>query len=415
MRILLLTDAFPPEVRSASHLMYELAEDLCRRGHSVAVLTCAPRYNLAAPLPARPKGWISREKQNGVEVVRVAAPPIHNLSHWRRGLGQLLLPLSFYWAGRRLARPDAVLCYSPPLTLGLAAHWLARRWRAPFLLNVQDLFPQNAIDLGALRSPLLIASFERLEKFLYRRPQAIAVHSSGNASWLRNRGVPGEKIHVIPNWVDTRRHRPQDARNGNPVRARLGLGDRSVVLFAGVMGHAQDLATIVEAAAALATEPRVVFLLVGDGAQRPAVERRLRALALANVRLLPFVPWQDYPALVAACDVGLVTLKKEMKTPVVPSKLLTYMACGRPVILSLPGESDACAIVREADCGLLVRPGDAGALAAAIRTLLADPAHADRLGAAGRRYAVEHFQRSARVTEYEALLKGCLGAAIARH
>jgi len=292
---------------------------------------------------------------------------------------------------------------------------LARRWRAPFLLNVQDLFPQNAVDLGALRSPLLITFFERLEKFLYRRSQAIAVHSPGNASWLRNRGVPGEKIHVIPNWVDTQSHRPQDARNGNPVRARLGLGDRFVVLFAGVMGHAQDLATIVEAAAALATEPRVVFLLVGDGAQRPAVERRLRALGLANVRLLPFVPWQDYPALVAACDVGLVTLKKEMKTPVVPSKLLTYMACGRPVILSLPGESDACAIVREADCGLLVRPGDAGALAAAIRTLLADPAHADRLGAAGRRYAVEHFQRSARVTEYEALLRRCLGAAIVRH
>ncbi len=254
----------------------------------------------------------------------------------------------------------------------------------------------------------MIAFFEHLGKFLYRRSQAIAVHSPGNASWLRNRGVPGEKIHVIPNWVDTRRHRPQDARNGNPVRARLGLGDRFVVLFAGVMGHAQDLATVVEAAAALAAEPRIIFLLVGDGAQRSAVERRLRALGLANVRLLPFVPWQDYPVLVAACDVGLVTLKKEMKTPVVPSKLLTYMACGRPVILSLPEESDARAIVREADCGLLVRPGDAGALAAAIRTLLADPAHADRLGAAGRRYAVEHFERSTCVARWEGLLEVCV-------
>lgn len=328
MKILLLTDAFPPEVRSSSHLMFELAEDLSARGHRVAVVTGMPRYNLAAPVPA-PPGRMVRERMGEVDVVRVHTPAIHNVGHWRRGLGQLLLPLAFTRAARHLDPPEVILTYSPLLTLGLASHWLARRWRIPFVFNVQDLFPQNAIDLGALRNPLLIAVFRRMERFIYRRAAAITLHSPGNAAWVRQAGAEPARLHVIPNWVDTERHRPESANANNLFRNRLGLQGRFVVLFAGVMGYAQDMETIVEAAARLAAEPRVVFLLVGDGSERAAIERRRDELRLTNLRLLPFVSREEYPALVAACDVGLVTLKKTMKTPVVPSKLPTYMASGR--------------------------------------------------------------------------------------
>ncbi|MGH9789112.1 MAG: glycosyltransferase family 4 protein [Candidatus Acidiferrales bacterium] len=401
MRILLLTDAFPPEVRSSSHLMYELAEDLARRGHSVAVVTCAPRYNLAPG--DRREGWSAREQMNGVEVVRVPAPAIHHVSHWRRGLGQLLLPVAFHRAARHLERPDAILVYSPPLTLGLAAHWLARRWGSAFVLNVQDLFPQNAIDLGALRNPLLIAFFRRLERYVYQRAAAVSVHSPGNAAWLRAHGIPADKLHTIPNWVDLEPF----ARAGEGAarfRRELNLSDRFVVLFAGVMGYAQDMEMIVEAAARLADEPRVVFLLVGDGSERAGVERRVQELGLKNVRLLPFVSRAEYPALVAASGVGLVTLKKTMKTPVVPSKLATYMAAARPVLASLNPESDACALIRQADCGLLVPPGDAEALAGAVRRLLEHPQQAADLGARGREYARAHLARPACIAQYEELL-----------
>lgn len=410
MNILLLTDAFPPEVRSSSHLMCELAEDLHARGHAVAVVTCFPRYNLAARPSSPGRGGAERVQWNGLEIARVRTPPIHNVGHWRRGLGHLWLPLAFYRAARRGRRPDVILTYSPPLTLGLASHWLAQRWRIPFVFNVQDLFPQNAIDLGALRHPLPIAFFRRLERFLYRRAAAITLHSSGNAAWLRNGGVNPAKLHVLPNWVDTERHQP--GLPNNRFRQRLGLEDRFVVLFAGVMGHAQDMETIVEAAARLASEPRVVFLLVGGGSERPGVERRVSELRLANVRLLPFVSREDYPALVAACDVGLVTLKQTMKTPVVPSKLPTYMASARPVIASLNPESDACDLVRRADCGLLVPPGRPEAMAAAIRLLLDDPARAAALGARGRQYALDHLARSACVPQYEKLLADCCRAAL---
>ncbi len=400
MRVLLLTDAFPPEVRSSSHLMYELAEDLARRGHEVTVLTCEPRNTPAPNLsgqaaPARPEGF---------DVVRVRTAAIHNVSHWRRGLGQLYLPLAFYRAARRLPRQDAILVYSPPLTLGLAAGWLTRRWRAGFVLNVQDLFPQNAIDLGALRNPLLIAFFRRLEQFVYRRADAVSVHSAGNAAWLRAAHVPEARLHIIPNWVDLEPFAAAPQGSANRFRRELELGEKFVVLFAGVMGYAQDMETIVEAAAGLRDEPRIVFLLVGDGSERPGVERRVAALGLNNVRLLPFVSREDYPALVAAADVGLVTLKKTMKTPVVPSKLATYMAAGRPVIAGLNPESDACALVREAGCGLLVPPGDAAAMASAIRSLLEQPPHAAELGARGHAYARAHLSRAVCTAQYVALL-----------
>ena len=398
MRVLLLTDAFPPEVRSSSHLMYELAEDLAARGHEVTVVTCEPRYNLAG-------GAEPLKKPARFDLIRVRTAAIHNVSHWRRGLGQLYLPLAFYRAARRLPRAEAILVYSPPLTLGLAAHWLARRWQAAFVLNVQDLFPQNAIDLGALRNPLLIAFFRRLEQFVYRRATAISVHSAGNAAWLRVQRVPEAKLHIISNWVDVDAYRNQAGGSENSFRRRLGLGDQFVVLFAGVMGYAQDMETMVEAAAQLRDEPRVVFLLVGDGSERPGVERRVAELGLKNVRLLPFVSREEYPALVAASNVGLVTLKKTMKTPVVPSKLATYMAAARPVIASLNPESDACALVRDAGCGLLVPPGDAAAMAAAVRRLFNEPQHAADLGARGRAYALAHLARSVCTAQYEALLQ----------
>ncbi len=398
MRILLLTDAFPPEVRSSSHLMYELAEDLAGRGHEVTVVTCEPRYNLAFNAE-------SSTKPEAFDVIRVRTAAIHNVSHWRRGLGQLYLPLAFYRAARRLPRQDAILIYSPPVTLGLAARWLARRWQAAFVLNVQDLFPQNAIDLGALRNPLLISFFRRLEQYVYRHADAVSVHSTGNAAWLRAAHVPEAKLRIIPNWVDLEPYAAATRGSHNRFRRQLELGEKFVVLFAGVMGYAQDMETIVEAAACLRDEPRIVFLLVGDGSERSGVERRVAELGLENVRLLPFVSREDYPALVAASDVGLVTLKKSMKTPVVPSKLATYMAAGRPVIASLNPESDACELVREAGCGLLVPPGDSAAMAAAIRRLLEQPQHAAELGARGRAYALAHLARPVCTAQYEALLR----------
>ena len=404
MRILLLTDAFPPEIRSSSLLMRELAEDLSQAGHIVTVLTCQPRYNLAEENSGNSLP-LQRETIPGMETVRVATPAIHNVGHWRRGLGQLSLPLLFYRAARKLSPPQIILCYSPPLPLALAAQWLARRWNVPWILNLQDLFPQNAIDLGALRNPLLIRFFRRMEQSAFFQCSAITVHSTGNADWLRRQGVAEQKIYVIPNWVDAAQYQTADKTSVQKFRTRAGGKNCFLVLFAGVMGHAQDLNVIVEAAANLQDTPGIKFVLAGDGAARKWVETQIVERNLRNVQLLPFVPPEEYPALVMACDAGLVTLRKEMTTPVVPSKLFSLMAAGLPVLLSVNEQSDARRIAGEAYCGKVLPPGDNQALAEAIRSLANNKEQAEELGRNGQRFAEKHFDKKNCTGQYAELLE----------
>nr|HPJ72862.1 glycosyltransferase family 4 protein [bacterium] len=184
MRVLLITDSYPPEIRSASLLMAEMAEGFRDRGCEVCVLTSSPRYNLAQwPLAGR-KRLFYRETADGIEVIRTHTLPIHNVGHLRRGLGQVFLPAIFSLPTPAIRRPDATVVYSPPLTLGLAA-WAVKVSRGtPFIFNVQDIFPQNAVDLGALRNPRIIAAFRAIERFVYRHADAVTVHSNANRNVL---------------------------------------------------------------------------------------------------------------------------------------------------------------------------------------------------------------------------------------
>ncbi len=402
MNVLLISDAFPPEVRSSSHLMFELSEELAGRGHRVSVLTTFPRYNLTDRHQAETGRLFRREKLNRLEVARVYSLPIHNVRPVMRGIGHLQLGLGFGLAGLLTQRPDAVICYSPPLLLGLSSRLVAGWNEAAFVFNVQDLFPQNAIDLGILRNLTLITLFRRVEKYIYRRAHAITVHSPANRSFLLAQGVPPGKVRVINNWVDTDLHRPADRQNH--LRTRFNLGKKFVALFAGVLGYAQDISVILDAATQLRDDPEILFLVVGDGMEREALQQGIRGRGLTNVRWDNFVAREEYPTLVAASDVGLVTLKAMMKTPVVPSKIQGLMACGRPIIATLNSESDAHAILREAGCGMAFSAGDAVELANALRSLKADQALCRRMGANARAYALAHFSKAVCVDQYESLL-----------
>lgn len=402
MNILVITDAFPPEVRSSSHLMYDLAKELADRGHETTVVTTFPRYNLASHGHGQKLGIWAKENLDGIRVIRVFSFPIHSIGPVMRGIGHIQLGISCSLAGMAAKRPDAVICYSPPLMLGLSASFLARRAGAVLVFNVQDLFPQNAIDLGILRNRFLINGFEKMERMIYRHASAITVHSKSNRAILLNRGVPSLKLRIIYNWVDTGFYRP--AEKENHFRAKFDLGGKFVVLFAGVMGHAQDVDIIADTALLLRDDPQIVFLLVGDGPERRNLEERVSGQGLQNIRIENFVRHEEYPALVAACDVGLATLKQTMRTPVVPSKIQGYMACGRPVVASLNIESDGHQIIKESECGTCLPAGDAQALAAVLRALKSDRSRLLQMGQNGRAYALQHFSKQACVSQYERLL-----------
>ena len=411
MRILLLNTSFPPQARSAARLFYELGTCLVGRGHRVSVITEHPRRRLG--LKAMNVSIPRRECMNGMDVVRVRACSYSESNILGRGFHLLLIPFLLYRAARSVGKHDVALVYSPPLTLGLVSWMLKRRFGTPFVFNVQDIYPQTAIDLGYLRNSILIRGFEWLERFVYRQADRVVVHSEGNKRYLTSRGrVEAAIVSTIPNWVNTDRIRP--ANRLNAFRANHHIASQFVVCYAGTMGYAQDLTPVIAAAEKLRHRENILFLFVGEGVR--AEEWRRTTKAFPNVRFLPLLPEAEYDSLVNACDIGFVPLAQDLRTPVVPAKLLDFMAAARPVVATVNPNSDAAAIINTAKCGFVFSPGDSAGVAEAILFLQGKPDIAEAQGLNGRKYAEEHFSLQMCSARYEQLfmelLPGTTGVSV---
>lgn len=407
MRILLLNTSFPPMARSAAHLFHDLGRYLVSCGHRVSVVAEFPRRRLGSAKSAakyRRALFQLRERMDGMEVLRVRGFPFQEGSLIGRGVNALLLPFSFYLGARSMDQHDVALVYSPPLTLGLTAYFLQLLHGVPFVLNVQDIYPQTLVDLGLLKNPLLIRFFEWMERFTYARAARIVVHSEGNYQYLVTlRPVPPEKVVVIPNWVDLDFIRPSD--RFNDFRNQHGIGSKFLVCYAGTMGYAQDLTPVIQAAKKLEKYDDILFLLIGEGVRAEEWQKKVEQLHLRNVRFLPLQPKAVYPYIVSASDVGLIPLTEALRTPVVPGKLLDFMASGRPVIATVNPHSDTTRIIREAECGYAFSPNDSQGVAEAILALYRDQALARQMGLNGRAYAESHFSLKVCAEQFETLFR----------
>jgi glycosyltransferase involved in cell wall biosynthesis len=408
MKILLISGYFPPDVGSAAHLFADLGSEFVRRGHQVTVLTNYPSYNVdVSTLPARYRtGRKMSEEYAGMNIIRTKPLGMPRHIPWLRGLDQVSSAIQFVLAGlaSRNQKPDVVLVYSPPLFYGVTALALRAFTGAKVVFNVQDLFPQSAVDLKLLKNGLLIGLFRRLESSVYRRVDHITVHSSGNQAHVEGHGGRG-RVTVAANVVDTDAIRPGDRLN--EFRRRHGISDSAILFsFAGVLGYSQDLDTVIEAARLLADLPGLLVYIVGDGVEKPRLVEK--AAGLRNVRFLPMLPKSEYAELLHASDVGLVTLRAAVQTPVVPSKILSLMAAGRAVLAALPLHGDAPRLIEEAHCGRCVEPENAQALAGAMTALAKDPAALADFGRCGRAYAEEHLTVGASASTYEEIFQTLL-------
>ncbi len=406
MRILIISDSYPPEVRSAAQLMADLAEGFAARGEEVTVATTVPAYNLASGTDA---DAVPRdEKKSGVRIVRIATLPHHKVNYIVRGINQVLLPKMFAQSVQKtLAGPfDVVIVHSPPLPLALAASNLARVYGAEFIANVHDIFPQNGIDLVSWwQKPLIQVFFGWMEKRAYRRADLIVVPSENHARYLeKNRGVLATKLRVVPHWIDARPF--DEAKRTNRFRKVLGLENDFIFFFGGVLGPSQGLEMVLTAAAAFRDAPEVKFLFVGDGTAKPQLERIAKENGLRNVIFKPFVSAEEYPGLVKEMDVCFATLTSKNTTPAVPAKLMGYMAAGIPVVIAVHRESDAIRIVNEAKCGFTAVSSDEKAVTAAFRKAYDNRASLKQFGENGRRYLAEHFEKNKLVAEWDELLRG---------
>jgi len=386
--------------------MEELAEELALRGHQVTVSTSFPKVNL--PYEFNERSFEICSKQNNVNVIRTKTPvhPHEKSKFAVRGISYLILPYLFFLDIRKYIknRIEAVIVYSPPLTLAMAGRLVKRKYGAKFLLNVQDIFPQNAIDLGVMRNSYLIRFFEGVERKAYADADIVTVHSANNRQLLtRERHCPSDKVAVLHNWMDLNAGKRQKASDG--FRRRYGLGSRFAFFFGGVMGPSQGLDVIIEVAGELKSMKDIVFLLVGDGLEKGRLEKRVEDLKLDNVVFGPFVEPEEYRALLREVDVGLVCLSTRNKTPVVPGKIVGYMAASVPILALLNKESDGHHIIQEARCGYSELSNDPLRAASLMVKMYRERKRLKQYGENGFRYAAEHFSKKACVDKLEELLR----------
>ncbi len=392
--------------------MLELAQELHHRGHQVTVITTWPEYNLDQAQDK--KNFDEIEVEDGITVIRVKTLPHHNVNYVVRGLAQLLMPVQFLLKLRRhRIRPEAVVVYSPPLPLALVGSWL-RRQGVRNLLNVQDLFPQNAIDLGILSSPMQIKFFQALERYAYRTADVVTVHSEGNRKMLLKQNPDiASHLRILHNWVDVEHHtvdehdpaHPGASRPAVDFREKWGIRQKHVAVFAGVMGPSQYLELVLAIAERMQDQTGLLFLLVGDGKEKENLQQLARDKKLSNVQFEGFISRDTYPDLLNACTIGLVCLSPQNQTPVVPGKILGHMAAGLPVVAFLHTASDGHALIAEAGCGVSANSADLDACVQVLQELIARSDDAfEQVGQAGKRYAIEHFSKQVCVSQLETML-----------
>jgi len=402
MNILILTDSFPPEIKSSANLLFELSEDLAESGHQVTVITGFPKHYINN-IDQRYMGKLFLcERMNKVKVIRLLSISFIRHIPVIRGLDQFLLSVIFFFGGISLGKQNVILTYSPPLPLGISAYLLGKIKKAPFIFNVQDIFPQSVIDLGLLKSKFLITISELMEKFIYKKAHYITVHSEGNRENIISKNVNPEKVVTIHNWVDTDLIKPVKTQDNN-FREKNNLKDKFVVSFAGTMGFAQGLEIVVNCAELLKSYKNILFLLVGDGIKKDGLINKAEDMQLNNIKFLPVQSKKVYPFILYTSDICLVTLDKKVLTPAVPAKLLNIMASGRPVVASMNLKGDAPKIIKSAECGYCIDADDVKGFSEAILKLYDNPTLREDMGKNGRSYAVKYFSRQVCVRKYEKL------------
>jgi len=410
LRIAFLTHYFPPEVGAPQTRMFELARRLHDGGDAVTVITAFPNYPTGVVHDGYGGRFAMEESIDGVRVLRrwVFATP--NAGFLKRIVNHFSFVLSSLTALRAMGHVDVIFVQSPPLPIGIAAMVFSVVKRAPFVFNVSDIWPQSAIELGALRNPVAIRLAEMLERLIYRRAARITVPTNGILRQLADRGVQREKLVLLTNGVDVDVYDRQ-APNHRLAR-RLGLEGRKVFMYAGTHGMSQGLDVILEAATQT-HDPDVLYVLAGDGADKESLVARAEREEIQNVRFLPTQPKSTMPSLLNLAYAGVISLKPlEVFRAALPSKMFESMAVRQPLVGSIWGE--AADLIEEARCGVVVEPGDPAALARAVELLAADPALAREMGERGRAYVVEHFNRRRIASRLRELLNECVSPPAAR-
>ncbi|CAM9916074.1 unnamed protein product [Phaeothamnion confervicola] len=401
MKIAVLCPHFAPDTAPTGEVITRIVTELAALGHELHVVTALPWYREHAVEPGWTGKLVRRERTPWGSITRVHPFPGDDKRNLvRRAVGfagfSALAGLTS-WRGGRV---DAVIAMSPPLTMGLTGWTTHLVRRGPLVFNIQDVFPDAAVQTGAITNKRIIAVASWLERVSYHRAAAVTVLSDDLRDNVVAKVKPGhrDRVRVIPNFVDTTFIRP--FHRDTPLRRELGIGDEPVVLYAGNVGFSQSLEMVVDTAR---QHPQATFVVNGDGAARTTLQER--AAGLANVRFTGYQPKERLPEVLATGDIHLVPLKAGLGRVSVPSKTYSILAAGRPVLAAIDPGTEVPRILEASGGGVAVAPDDPAAFSAALGDLLAHPDRTRRMGLSGRTWVEGAASPSAVARAYEALIE----------
>jgi glycosyltransferase involved in cell wall biosynthesis len=401
MRVLFLSAYWPPESGPPQARNFETARRLMEWGHEVSVLTAFPNHPTGV-IPKTYRGKLfARETMDGMAVLRTLLYPAPNRGFWRWAAKHMSFAASALAASPLAGRADIIVVGSASLFLGASAYVISRMRGIPWVMTVADLWPATAVAQGRLTNPTLIRLAEGLESFVYNHAGCVVAVTQAMCQHVIETGVPPERVAHIPNGADTEIFRPDV--NGREKRSSFGVDGKFVVMYAGSLGPAHGLDAVLDAAKLMRDDDDVRFVLVGEGSVKEELMSKASREKIENVSFVGRQPLAEMPSVLNAADVVIVPQRRsEFFGGVVPYKTAEAMACARPVVMASVGE--AAAILKDAGAGLVVPPEDPAELAAAIRSIKSEPETAERMGRAGRAYAVEHLDRTKLARRMEEVL-----------
>lgn len=403
MNLLVLGMNYAPEHTGIGPFTTDLCEYLARHGHTVTVATTFPHYPEWKTHAAYQGKRAQTEFRNGVTLKRRAVYLPKHPSARERIRYDSSLAAGAWASGLSEKKPDLILGVEPPIQVGVVARLLAAQKGVPYALWIQDLALEAAMAVGMMKDNFAVRAARRLEQWGYDGAASVAVISEGFAENLARKGVPRGKLVLMPDWVDANFIGAIPDANG--FRQAHGLEpDALIVLHSGNMGAKQQLDNVLHAAERLQAKSEIEFVLVGDGLQKQDLMAEAQRANLHNVKFMPLVPQSELPKLMAAADIFLLNQHPDVVDAVIPSKLLTYMAAARPVVVAAHPASEAARQLRAANCGVWVQPNEPDALADTVLQLAADPRARHTFGERGRAFVKQNFAREPLLQAFEAWL-----------
>jgi glycosyltransferase involved in cell wall biosynthesis len=397
MKILLINQSFvsPEEPGHTRH--FEMAQYLRKHGHELVIVGSDINYQTGRQTTKRRRIFESVEQNiDGIRIVRAYVYPSLHRSYFWRIVSFFSFMFSSVWTALHVRDVDLVMGTTPPIFQAVSSWVVSLVRRKPFLLEVRDLWPEFGIGMGVLKNPIIIAMSRWLENFLYARATHILVNSPAYRKYLLEKGIPERKVTFIPYGTDVEMFNPEV--DGTVIRRKLGVEDQFVVLYAGALGAANDIYTILRAADRLRKEPKIQFVLFGDGKERVNIEQEVRRKKLENVLLAGVYPKREMPFVLASSDVCLAILQNiPMFRTTYPNKVFDYMAAGRATILVIDGVIRE--VIETSGGGVFVEPGDDKLLAETVLALSNDPERVRQMGRNAREYLVRHLDRRDRLDE----------------